>query len=136
MAAIREHGSCTPASNRTHPSQLRPACRYLMMNRFACLLAAALPLLCARTAGAAIAVDVNASTDRATAATTVASPVFSTTAANELLLAFVVTDAPTTAATTVTGVGGAGLTWALVGRANAQAGTAEIWRAFAPARLT
>src|SRR4051812_4689994 len=115
---------------------LTPSCRYPMMNRLRCLLAAALTLLFAHAAGAAIAVDVNTSTDRTTAATTVTSPVFSTTAVNELLLAFIETDAPTTATTTVSGVAGGGLTWTLVSRANAEAGTAEIWRAFAPARLT
>jgi hypothetical protein len=36
----------------------------------------------------------------------------------------------------VTAVTGAGLTWELVKRTNAQPGTSEIWRAFAPAALT
>ncbi|MBL1265768.1 hypothetical protein [Candidatus Methylomicrobium oryzae] len=60
---------------------------------------------------------------------------FSTTAANELLLAFVASDGPTTGGQTVT-VTGAGLTWTLVRRTNTQFGTAEIWRALAPAVLT
>src|SRR5262249_20939269 len=38
--------------------------------------------------------------------------------------------------TSVTGVTGGGLTWALVGRTNVQAGSSEIWRAFATAPLT
>ena len=38
--------------------------------------------------------------------------------------------------TTVTGVSGGGLTWALVSRTNVQRGTSEIWRAFAPAPLS
>ena len=37
---------------------------------------------------------------------------------------------------TVTGVTGAGLTWTLVRRTNAQLGTAEVWRAFAPTKLS
>src|SRR5205085_5803715 len=53
-------------------------------------------------AAAAVAIDVNTSADRTTASTSVASPSFSTTMANELLLAFVPTDAAggTTAAVT------------------------------------
>ena len=57
---------------------------------------------------------------------------FSTTSANELLLAFIGTDdTVATPAQTVTGVTGGGLTWVLVVRTNTQRGTAEIWRAFA-----
>jgi len=81
----------------------------------------------------AIAIDQVKSTDRSTSSTTVASPAFSTTAANELLLAFVSSDAKTAGITA--SVTGAGLTWALVRRTNAQLGTAEIWRAFAPSTL-
>jgi hypothetical protein len=107
------------------------------MTRYVCrLVVAALIWLCAPPTWAAIAIDVNTSTDRATAATTVTSPAFSTAAVNELLLAFVAADGLSTASTSVTGVTGAGLTWGLVVRANGQAGTAEVWRAFAPARLT
>src|SRR5689334_21981841 len=87
------------------------------------------------TAAAAIAIDVNTSADRTTASTSVASPSFSTTSANELLLAFVATDAASGTTATVTSVAGAGLTWSLVVRNNAQSGTSEIWRAFAPAPL-
>jgi hypothetical protein len=83
---------------------------------------------------AQLAIDQTVSTDRSSAATTIASPAFSTSKANELLLAFVAADAKS-AGITVTGVTGAGLTWALVRRTNAQLGTAEIWRAFAPTTL-
>jgi len=38
--------------------------------------------------------------------------------------------------TTVTGITGGSLTWTLVKRTNTQLGTAEVWRAFAPAVLT
>ncbi|MGC2322347.1 MAG: galactose oxidase-like domain-containing protein [Terriglobales bacterium] len=93
------------------------------------ILAAALP------AWGAIAIDQTKSTDRSGASTTIASPSFSTTAANELLLAFISTDA-TSAGVTVTGVTGAGVTWALVRRTNTRSGTAEVWRAFASTTLT
>ena len=84
-----------------------------------------------------LAIDKTVSTDRSTSAKTIASPSFTTTAANELLLAFVATDAPGSGTnTTVTGVTGGSLTWALVQRTNTQRGTAEVWRAFAPAVLS
>ena len=50
---------------------------------------------------------------------------FSTTATNEILLAMVSGDGPAGAPQTET-VAGAGLTWTLVTRANAQAGDAVI----------
>jgi hypothetical protein len=82
-----------------------------------------------------LAIDAQTWNDSTTASTTVATPVFSTTASNELLLAFVAADFLSGANTTVTGVSGGGLSWALVLRTNAQKGTSEIWRAFAPAPL-
>jgi len=51
------------------------------------------------------------------------------------LLAFVSSDA-TSSGMTVTSVAGASLNWVLVRRTNAQPGTAEVWRAFAPTRLS
>ncbi len=80
--------------------------------------------------------DVNVALGRSNKATTVVSPSFSTTATNELLLALVAADNVNAAATTVTNVTGGGLTWVLVRRTNTQKGTAEIWRAFAPAIVT
>jgi hypothetical protein len=82
-----------------------------------------------------LAIDVTVSKDATTKATTVTSPAFSTSSGNELLLAFVASDYLSGANTTVTGVTGGSLTWALVKRTNTQSGTAEIWRAFAPAVL-
>ena len=67
--------------------------------------------------------------------TTATTPAFSTAQPNEVLLAFVSADGPSTGGQTAT-VTGAGLTWALVGRSNAQAGTAEVWAAVAPTALT
>jgi hypothetical protein len=83
-------------------------------------------------------VDVTASGDRGSPSTTVRTANFSTTNANELLLAFVSVDGPPPGGgkTTVTKVTGGGLTWQLVARANAQLGGAEVWSAFAPAILT
>ena len=96
----------------------------------------ALLMLFAGTASAAIGIDQVVPKDQGTSSTTVTTAAFSTTAANELLLAFVSADAPSSGTnTTVTGVTGGGVTWALVQRTNTQRGTAEIWSAFAPALL-
>jgi hypothetical protein len=81
-----------------------------------------------------IAIDATIWRDQLTSPIT--TPAFSTTSGNELLLAFVATDYLSGANTTVTGVSGGGLTWALVRRTNVQGGTAEIWRTFAPAALS
>ncbi|MGO9211040.1 MAG: N,N-dimethylformamidase beta subunit family domain-containing protein [Terriglobales bacterium] len=86
------------------------------------------------TAAVSIGMDATATADSSTASTSITTATFSTKAANELLLAFVATHG-TSASVTVSGVTGAGLTWALVQRTNAQRGTAEIWRAFAPSTL-
>ncbi|PYR93364.1 MAG: hypothetical protein DMF84_10265 [Acidobacteria bacterium] len=85
---------------------------------------------------APISVDANVSLGRSTRSTTITSPAFSTTAGNELLLAFISADNVTTGATTVTGITSTGLTWTLVRRTNAQLGSAEIWRAFAASTVT
>ena len=87
------------------------------------------------TSTAQLAIDKTASTDRSTNATTIASPSFTTASTNELLLAFISTDA-TKSGITVSGVTGGSLTWTLVKRTNTQLGTSEIWRAFAPAVLS
>ncbi|SPF43833.1 exported hypothetical protein [Candidatus Sulfopaludibacter sp. SbA4] len=83
-----------------------------------------------------IATDVTVSRDAQTASTTITSPAFSTAHAGELLLAFLATDYRSGTNTTVKSVTGAGLTWVLVARTNVQSGTAEVWRAFAPAVLS
>ncbi|HXI30782.1 MAG TPA: N,N-dimethylformamidase beta subunit family domain-containing protein, partial [Vicinamibacterales bacterium] len=82
------------------------------------------------------AIDAMVSTDQPNNQTTVTSPVFSTTSGNELLLAFISADYLGGTNTTVTGITGGGLTWALVGRTNVQAGSSEVWRAFAGSPLT
>jgi outer membrane protein assembly factor BamB len=92
-------------------------------------------LVAAAPSWSAIAIDVSVSTNRSSSSTSITSPSFSTASTNELLLAFVATDGKSSGMT-VTGVTGGSLTWALVRRTNTQLGTAEIWRAFASARLT
>jgi hypothetical protein len=88
------------------------------------------------TTAPALAIDATAFGDQPLAsATSVTTQSFSTTASNELLLAFISADYSSGASTTVTNVTGAGLTWQLVVRTNVQSGTAEIWRAFASAPL-
>ncbi len=66
---------------------------------------------------------------------TVTTPAFTTSAATEVVLAFVAGDGPTAGGQTAT-VSGGGLTWTLVRRANTQAGTSEIWKASAASVLT
>lgn len=88
------------------------------------------------TQATGLAINAKVSADQATASTTITSPVFSTSAPQELLVALIATDYLSGANTTVTGVAGGGLTWTLVVRTNAQSGSSEIWRAFAPAALS
>ncbi len=83
-----------------------------------------------------LAIDTVSSADRSSANTQSSTAQFSTTAPNELLLAFISSDSSTTSGNTVMSVSGAGLTWQLVARANGALGDAEIWRAFAPAVLS
>jgi Domain of unknown function (DUF1929)/Bacterial Ig domain/Glyoxal oxidase N-terminus/Kelch motif len=91
----------------------------------------------AQTAGTqTLAIDALSSKGLTSKATTVSTAAFSTNSGNELLLAFIAGDYISGTNTTVTGVTGAGLTWALVKRTNVQSGTAEIWRAFAPTSLS
>jgi hypothetical protein len=95
-----------------------------------------LALIVAHPLFGAIAIDANVSKDQGSPSTTVSTPVFSTTTGNELLLAFISADKVSSSSTTVMNVAGAGLTWVLVERTNVQAGTAEIWRAFATSPLS
>ena len=81
----------------------------------------------ATPAAAAIGVDVNVSTNGVSRTTTITSPTFSTSAPNQLLLAFVATDRQNA---TVRSVSGGDVTWELVSRASLR-GSAEIWRAWA-----
>src|SRR3954451_21185771 len=86
---------------------------------------------------AGLAMDVNVSLHQTTAATSISSPTFSTHQTNELLLAFVMSDGPSgTGKESFSSVTGGGLAWILRARANGQPGTAEVWRAVAPAIVT
>ncbi|WP_224089931.1 hypothetical protein [Arthrobacter sp. StoSoilB13] len=60
-----------------------------------------------------------------------------TTASNELILAFISSDGPNSAnSARIAAVSGAGLSWTLRQRTNTQPGTAEIWQAVAPGPLS
>ena len=83
----------------------------------------------------ALRVDVEVSAHTATDATVLESPRFSTSARNELLLAFVGVNG-SQPGQSITSVDGAGLSWSRVVRANSQAGTAEIWRAAATGKIS
>ena len=115
--------------------QAPPRTTALVPGPKACLLLLSIVFLSAQSAFAALATDTITSADRSSQSASIISPSFSTKSGNELLLAFISTDA-SSSSITVTGVSGAGLTWALVRRTNGQMGTAEIWRAFAPAVLS
>jgi hypothetical protein len=95
----------------------------------------AMAVVCHQAMATGITTDITVSHDQNSPAGNVTSPVFSTTSGGELLLAFVSADKADRSNTTVRSVVGGGLTWVLVERTNAQSGTAEIWRAFAPAVL-
>jgi hypothetical protein len=82
-----------------------------------------------------VATDAIVSKDQSTSSTIVTTTSFSTSSANELLLAFV-SAGYSSASNSVSSITGAGLTWQRVVRTNAQYGTAEIWRAFASATLS
>jgi hypothetical protein len=67
---------------------------------------------------------------------TMTSPSLTTSAPNELLVAFVAADGPAGAGRQTFAVAGAGLTWTLAKRSNGQFGDAEIWWARASGTLT
>ena len=80
--------------------------RYAAITLF-CLVLVAVPLC------ADVSIDTQVSGDSQSAASSIVSPAISTNSGNELLLAFVSTDA-LSSKMTVTGVTGGGLTWSLV----------------------
>jgi hypothetical protein len=80
-----------------------------------------------------ITVDQTISTD---GTGTMTSPSLTTSAANELLVAFISADGPSGAGRQSFTVTGAGLTWTLAKRGNAQSGDSEIWWARASGTLT
>jgi fibronectin type 3 domain-containing protein len=95
------------------------------------------PLAVTTGSAAKLALDKTVTTRQSTASTKISAPALSTAQPGELLLAFIGSDGPSTAgAQTISAVTGGGLTWTLRRRANAQAGTAEIWQAVAAAKLS
>src|SRR5262249_53677915 len=99
------------------------------------LVVAQLGIATVEAASPGFAIDVTASGDqRLSNKNSITTTTFSTAQANELLLAFVAAG-DKSAGNVVTAVTGAGLTWDLVVRTNAERGTAEIWRSFAKAPL-
>jgi hypothetical protein len=66
----------------------------------------------------------------------VTTPPFHTAMAGEILLALVSADGPQGGGKQTATVSGAGLTWNLIKRANAQSGDSEVWAATAPTILT
>jgi hypothetical protein len=67
---------------------------------------------------------------------TMTSPSITTSAANELIVAFVSSDGPSGSGQQTFTVAGSGLTWTLAKRSNGQSGDAEIWWARASGTLT
>ena len=93
------------------------------------------PVALTTSAASALALDKVVTTHQSTAATSIASPGISTTQPNELLVAFIASDA-SAGGLSFSSVTGGGLTWKLRTRANSQAGDAEIWQAAAPSPVS
>ncbi|HEY1285351.1 MAG TPA: galactose oxidase-like domain-containing protein [Solirubrobacterales bacterium] len=95
------------------------------------------PLTVSTLAAPSLALDTAVTTRQSSGSSSISAPPLTTAGPNELLLAFVASDGPNSGGSqTFKSVSGGGLTWTLRRRANAQAGTAEIWQAAAPAKLT
>ncbi len=86
-------------------------------------------------AGVAPGIDKTVSAHPTTTAAAFSAAI-TTTGPNELLVAFLASDGPSPGTQTFSSVAGGGLTWRMRARANAQAGTSEIWQALAPAKLS
>jgi RHS repeat-associated protein len=85
---------------------------------------------------ATITIDAQISEDSTSSDGTATTDPFSTTTAGDVLLALVQSDGPSPSPAQTVTVTGAGLTWALVSRANGQSGDSEIWKATAAAALS
>jgi hypothetical protein len=101
------------------------------------LITSAITLIClvvAHSAAAAgVTVDASVKTHQTSASASITSGSISTTAPNDLLVAFIGSDGPNkSGGQTIASVTGGGLTWKLAERTNNQPGTAEIWEAVAP----
>jgi chitodextrinase len=97
------------------------------------VVAATIAAAAAAPAGAAVTVDAKATGHQSANTSTVATPALATHGSNELLVAFLSADGPSSARSqSFSSVTGGSLTWTLRRRVNDQAGTAEIWTAVAP----
>ena len=86
---------------------------------------------------AGFAVDASVATHQGSPSSSITSGTITTSAPNELVVAFITSDGPTQAGgQTFSSVSGGNLTWKLRERSNTQAGTAEIWAAAAPNPFT
>jgi fibronectin type 3 domain-containing protein len=83
-----------------------------------------------------LAVDTQVAAHASSISTRITSPKLSTSDTDELLVAFIASDGPTTRTSRFASVTGGGLTWTLRKRVNDQAGTSEIWTAAARSKLT
>ncbi len=93
--------------------------------------------IAARAQAAGLSVDASVATHQSSSSASITSAPISTTAANELVVAFITSDGPNRAGgQTFQSVTGGGLTWKLRQRTNAQPGTAEIWEAVASTALS
>jgi hypothetical protein len=136
-ATRRPDGSvprCVPAVGPTlAQSPLRRA-RYVFL---ALCVGAVWLALVGRAQAAGLAVDASVATHQGSPSSTITSGTIATSAANELLVAFITSDGPAQASgQSLSSVTGGGLSWKLRERSNAQAGTAEIWEAAAPNPFT
>jgi hypothetical protein len=95
------------------------------------------PLTVTTLTGPSLSLDRAVSTHQGSNSASISAPALTTSQPNELLLAFIGSDGPSASgAQSIKSISGGGLTWTLRKRANAQAGTAEIWQAVAPTPLT
>jgi hypothetical protein len=90
--------------------------------------------LLAAPPSSALSLDVTTSQDSMSVGSAVTSPAFSTASGDELLVAMVSANSATP--TSVSKVEGGGLNWVRTAKTNAQGGTSEVWRAFAPSTLS
>ena len=124
----------TPTVTATESATATPTATATVTNSSTPTTTAAPPLTATptQTPANSLVIDVSVSADGINAVTTAS---FSTMLPGELLLAFVASDGPKSAAQRAT-VSGAGLTWTLVVRASSQLGTSEIWQATAASPVT
>jgi RHS repeat-associated protein len=77
------------------------------------------------------AADQVVSTNETTKGAKITSSAVTTTAANELIVAFISADGPNTQSQRINSVSGGGVTWSRAVRSNSERGTAEVWQAHA-----